>query len=486
MSWSLIIWSDVSAKQINMNKRSAVSLFFVLAMAALFLYASGASAQNDNGSAGLRIFDDQFVLKKEVPLVPSEYTGTVRFVLADVDADKVKEIVVGYGGDGDSLIKIFRANGVGLAEWRPFGAGFAGEISLTAIDLNGDGRDEVVAGAGAGGGPQVRLFDGQGKALPGGSFWAREKEYRSGVEVGVGDVNGDGQKEIVVSSIDGKNSLINFFDQTGEKMGEGFTVAMPENSLEPVHLGALDLGSDGIEEVVVGNGAGNEPKVQIYRQNGTLIKEFLAYQKEFTGGVNFQAQKINNKNVIVVGAGYAGGPHVRFFDCFGKAFGPVGFFAYDASLRGGINVGYGDVDGDGKAELVTLPQRINYSQKYYSKYIDIDISEQKLRYYLNGKLINAFLVSSGLKSMPTPLGEFTVWQKSPREYSSKYNLYMPWWMSFKPGYGLHELPEWPSGYKEGVNHLGQRVSHGCVRLGIGPAKTLYDWALIGTRVLIHE
>ena len=50
---------------------------------------------------------------------------------------------------------------------------------------------------------------------------------------------------------------------------------------------------------------------------------------------------------------------------------------------------------------------------------------------------------------------------------------------------MGRLPYWPSGYREGTNHLGIPVSHGCVRLGIGPAKTLYDWAEIGTTVAIY-
>jgi len=53
-------------------------------------------------------------------------------------------------------------------------------------------------------------------------------------------------------------------------------------------------------------------------------------------------------------------------------------------------------------------------------------------------------------------------------------------------YGLHELPEWANGYKEGQNHLGIPVSHGCVRLGIGDAAQVYNWAEVGTPVYIHK
>jgi hypothetical protein len=66
-------------------------------------------------------------------------------------------------------------------------------------------------------------------------------------------------------------------------------------------------------------------------------------------------------------------------------------------------------------------------------------------------------------------------------------LYMPYWMAITPDgkYGIHELPEWPGGYKEGANHLGRPVSHGCVRLGVGAAKTVYEWASEGTTVVVH-
>jgi lipoprotein-anchoring transpeptidase ErfK/SrfK len=53
-------------------------------------------------------------------------------------------------------------------------------------------------------------------------------------------------------------------------------------------------------------------------------------------------------------------------------------------------------------------------------------------------------------------------------------------------YGIHELPEWPDGTKEGESHLGTPVSHGCVRLGRGDAQAVYDWVEVGTPVFIHR
>ena len=121
------------------------------------------------------------------------------------------------------------------------------------------------------------------------------------------------------------------------------------------------------------------------------------------------------------------------------------------------------------------------------KYIDINLAVQILSIFENGEIIDSFLISSGKRGMETPKGQYAICNKTPRAWSKVYGLYMPFWMALVPDgkFGIHELPEWPGGYKEGANHLGIPVSHGCVRLGIGPAKTVYDWAGIGTPIVVY-
>ncbi|MFH0955731.1 MAG: L,D-transpeptidase family protein [Candidatus Falkowbacteria bacterium] len=120
------------------------------------------------------------------------------------------------------------------------------------------------------------------------------------------------------------------------------------------------------------------------------------------------------------------------------------------------------------------------------KKIEINIGkEQKLYYFLDDVRVGEFKISSGKSSSETPRGNFKIDGKALRAWS-KYGLWMPYWMSLKNGYfGIHELPEWPNGIKEGENHLGIPVSHGCIRLGVGPAEFLYNWAPIGTSVKIY-
>ena len=89
--------------------------------------------------------------------------------------------------------------------------------------------------------------------------------------------------------------------------------------------------------------------------------------------------------------------------------------------------------------------------------------------------------------METPKGTHAVANKSSRAWSKKYGVFMPYWMAIAPGgsFGIHELPECPDGGKEGTAQLGMPASHGCIRLGIGPAERVYNWAEIGTPVVVY-
>lgn len=152
------------------------------------------------------------------------------------------------------------------------------------------------------------------------------------------------------------------------------------------------------------------------------------------------------------------------------------------------------INGDQVAQLSigTTPIEEEYvgpgfvSNRVGGKYIDVNLTEQML-YALEGdKLVASYRVSTGKWSMPTPVGEFSINSKDEKAYSAQYDLYMPYWMAFiGNGYGIHELPETSTGRKEGESSLGVPVSHGCIRLGVGAAQEMYNWAEVGTPVFVH-
>lgn len=148
-----------------------------------------------------------------------------------------------------------------------------------------------------------------------------------------------------------------------------------------------------------------------------------------------------------------------------------------------------DTDGDGfddKKEIDSFFDPKSSSTVKLSKLVKVDLKNQKLSYFVGDYKIGSFLVSSGVRNT-TPRGTFKIYNKSPNAWSS-YGLWMPYWMSFTPTgkMGLHELPYWPNGRREGETSLGHPASHGCVRMGRhGEAETLYKWAEVGTPVVIY-
>jgi len=124
------------------------------------------------------------------------------------------------------------------------------------------------------------------------------------------------------------------------------------------------------------------------------------------------------------------------------------------------------------------------------KRIEIDISEQRLTAWDGDKLVYSFVCSTGKSGTPTKFGRFSVISKLPKAYGSAWDMWMPYWLGIYwaggSENGIHGLPILSSGQTLWSGYLGQRVSYGCVVLDTWAAKLLYDWAEIGTEVIIRE
>jgi lipoprotein-anchoring transpeptidase ErfK/SrfK len=131
--------------------------------------------------------------------------------------------------------------------------------------------------------------------------------------------------------------------------------------------------------------------------------------------------------------------------------------------------------------------------RYVGRYAEVDLSSQRMHLIEGDQYHRTFIISTGKWSTPTPIGEFTIKNHIGVAWSQRFGLYMPNWMAlqtadtgFYDGYGIHGLPYWPNGTREGEGHLGTPVSHGCIRLGADDIKYMYEWAGDGTRVIIHQ
>jgi lipoprotein-anchoring transpeptidase ErfK/SrfK len=118
------------------------------------------------------------------------------------------------------------------------------------------------------------------------------------------------------------------------------------------------------------------------------------------------------------------------------------------------------------------------------KTIVVSISQQMLWAYKGDRVVLNTYVSTGRTGFDTPVGSFAVLTKLPSQTmegvigGEYYNVPdVPWVLYFtNSGHALHGT-YWH-------NNFGTPMSHGCVNLPLDVAAWLYDWAPIGTRVLI--
>ena len=120
------------------------------------------------------------------------------------------------------------------------------------------------------------------------------------------------------------------------------------------------------------------------------------------------------------------------------------------------------------------------------KWIDINISQQRIRAYIGSRLIRSVLVSTGTYVHPTVIGRFRVYAKvhsqtmsgGSRARGDYYYLPgVPHVMYFYSGYAIHGT-YWH-------HNFGHRMSHGCVNLTLSDASWFYDWTPYSTLVITH-
>jgi lipoprotein-anchoring transpeptidase ErfK/SrfK len=116
-----------------------------------------------------------------------------------------------------------------------------------------------------------------------------------------------------------------------------------------------------------------------------------------------------------------------------------------------------------------------------SHWIEIDLSEQRLRAWQGKKLVYSFKTSTGKRSTPTPTGKFWINSKyrTNRMRGRGYDISdVPYAMYFYGGYAIHGA-YWH-------NRFGNPISHGCVNLPVKQARKLYNWAKMGTLVVVNR
>jgi hypothetical protein len=211
----------------------------------------------------------------------------------------------------------------------------------------------IAVGADQGGGPRVRIFhDLRGEAAF--DFFAYDSNFRGGVKVAVADLNGDTIPDVVTAPGPGMQALIRVFD------GRDMSLMLEFNGMDPakwqggVNIAAADMGPSRRALVAVAPDVGGGPFVSVFDlAQGKMIDEYPCFDGNMRGGLRLAYGDVDGDgeaDLSVIQGPCDHPPTVRMFNIQRKVVGEMNVF--DPAWRGGAWIAAADVTGKGRVNLI--------------------------------------------------------------------------------------------------------------------------------------
>ena len=419
------------------------------------------------------------------------FKGGGEVAVGDIRDNAAAEIVVGAGRGGGPHVRVFNTAGTWTGYgYFPFHPDYRGGIDVALGDTDGDGEQEIIVGQASDGQAWVKVYEADDAHTIRAEFIAYGESFEGGVHVAAGDIDGDGIDEVITAAGMGSSGHVRAFDGSGN--WTGFDLFPFEDGYKgggDVAVGNIDGGPE--EEIVVSKASFGTAQVKVYKTDSSkrVVSDFTVVAESHKEGVNVAMGDVDadGEDEVLVGMG-GNGPQVMAYESYGERM-DFNTFAYESDFRGGVRVAAGDLDsthaGD---EIVTIPgRRVWLGRPGIYKYVDVNLSEQHLYAYEGGRVAFDFPISSGTAKYPTPPGDYVIQSKNPlQNYRWEYGPEHP------DNYDIKDVP-WNMQFNgpyflHGAfwhNNFGTPMSHGCINISIPNAQHIYEWVGVGDKVFIH-
>lgn len=238
------------------------------------------------GGGHIKVFDGDSgaTLQNFFAYGPS-FTGGVFVGGGDVNNDSIDDIVTGVDEGFAPHVKVFSgSSGAELRSFFAFAPGFNGGVRVATGDIDDDGFADIITGAGAAGAGHVKVFSGAtGSELR--SIFAYGQSFTGGVYVGGGDVNHDGIDDIITGAGSGAGPHVKVFSGADGSELRSFFAYTPSFT-GGVRVAGGDVDGDGFADIITGAGDAGAGHVKVFSgATGAELQSFLAYGPRYGGGV---------------------------------------------------------------------------------------------------------------------------------------------------------------------------------------------------------
>ncbi|MDX1535530.1 MAG: peptidoglycan DD-metalloendopeptidase family protein [Candidatus Spechtbacterales bacterium] len=213
-----------------------------------------------------------------------DFDGGASIAVGDFGISNSKEFVAGAGPGGAPHVRLMDLNKKPIGTFYAYDQNFNGGVNVATGDLNGDGKDEIITAPGPGGGPHVKMFNPNGTPYTTEGFFAYTPAFTGGINIATADVDGDGKDEIITGAGPGGGPHVKIFRGDGTVYSEGF-FAFDAGFSGGIDVAGVNKEGSSEARIIVAAGPGGGPHVKIFNAEGNEEGDFYAYDEGFQGGV---------------------------------------------------------------------------------------------------------------------------------------------------------------------------------------------------------
>ncbi len=221
-----------------------------------------------------------------------DYKNPVSMEIVDAYSSGREKIIIGSPNNYSPQISIYDQDGTLLNYFKTYNSKAKFGLSIAKCDIDNDYKDEIITVPKKGGGPHVIYYTIEGKIKD--SFFAGNKDFRGGLNITCGDINGDDTNEIILTPESGGSSYTLIYNTDKNLISSFWNYDSKFNKEANITL--IDINNDYKKEVMVSTNQGVNSHVRIFDMWGNLMDQFFAFNQKPKNGASV-TEFIKKENV---------------------------------------------------------------------------------------------------------------------------------------------------------------------------------------------